>query len=172
MVHLSGDIQGAICFSDNNIGIERRMRQVIVRATRTTRITPATINRERTNVRINFSVIYEQKGDEKLIEILENHLYDIELLGPNYVAAQRVILQYNLFCFDLRELPILATAMVSGQGEVTALQLSKDPQHSQCAGEAEEKMRNAVYIPATVDGSAVASTFHEAFHHYLYDPLR
>ena len=73
MVHLSGDIQGAICFSNNDVGIEQRMRNVIVRATRTTRITPAIVDGKRTNIRFNFSVIYEQKGDEKNIEILENH---------------------------------------------------------------------------------------------------
>ncbi len=172
MVHLSGDIQGAFCFSGDTFGIEHRMRELIVRATRTTRITPATINGDRSNVRINFSVIYEQNGDEKTIEILENHLYDIESLGPHYVAAQRVILQYRLFCFDIRELPISATAKISAQGQLQALQITKDPEEVQCAGEVENKMRNSVFIPASVDGKAVASTFNEVFHHYLFDPYK
>lgn len=170
MVHLSGEMEGTICFSNDDYVIENRIRKVIVRSTRKFRITPATIDGERESVWFNFSVIYEQKGEIKTIEVLENHLYDIESLGPHYTAAQRSLSKFDLKCFDPKELPISVLANVSAEGQVAQLQFSKDPQENQCASEIEKIIRNSLYIPATVEGKPAASTYNEVFHHYQYDP--
>ena len=170
-VQFGGVMSGAVCFSNEDHVIETRMRQLIVRASKTTRIKPATIDGKEHIVWFNFSIIYSQENGIKSIEILENQLLDIESLGPHYVAAQRSHSKQDLFCFDWRELPISILARISAEGQVTDITLSKDPKNNQCADEIEKLVRKSIFIPATAEGNAVASTYNEVFHHYIYDPF-
>lgn len=170
-VRFGGVMSGAFCYSNGDHVIENRMRRLIVRASKTTRIRPATIDGKEHIVWLNFSVIYSQENGIKSIEILENQFLDAESLGPQYIAAQRSLSKQDLFCFDWRELPISILARISAEGQVTELTLSKDPNNNQCADVIEKLVRKSIFIPATVEGNAVASTYNEVFHHYIYDPF-
>lgn len=171
MAHLTGEMLGTICYSNGDFAIENRMRKVIIRAAETARISPAIIDGEKASVWFNFSVIYEQNGSAKSIEILENDLYDIESLGPHYTGAQRST-RYELHCFNpLAQLPITVIAAISAQGEMSNLQISRTPVENPCIIKAEDLMGKSVFIPAFVDGKPVPSTYNEVFHHYRYSPL-
>jgi hypothetical protein len=164
----SGKLKDLGCY--NSTEVEYAIMQAMEKATKKTRVVPASIGGKERKVYLQFGAEFIGEGDKHTIQLFLNPAEpeNIEAYGPEHIAAQRVIgkEQWQKICPTRAQWLIYARAHVSVDGKGSSVDLAHGagivPTGS-CQNAIRETVINSEFIPAMVDGEVVPSAFIEGF---------
>ena len=142
----------------------------ISQALKKARWLPAVIDGKAVQAYLQYRVLFVQKGEDRRVGFLPNPGYveNVEAYGPKHIAAQRVVGKENWqkVCPNYAKFSVLAKAHVSFEGVPSSASVSDGaglPISDTCRRAIIDTLQRSLYIPATVDGETVPSTYTEPF---------
>lgn len=168
IIRINGRFSRPYCYNDiGDVGYSREVSRIVRRATRNIRLDPPRVDSRRVSVWFNFAIIFTQEGGQQTIQVVENHLLNEAEYGLNYIAAQRWDFG-NLNCDLLPNKRFSVTAFVAETGELTGFGETESSSFDYCVRMLQRDMRRSQFIPATVAGLPVPSTYEELFGDFQY----
>jgi len=109
--------------------------------------------------------VFVRSGEERDIRILPNHLHNVDELGIDYVAPQRVLgdPSFSEPCSDIKSVLVAAEIGEDGRPSDVTIVDSLDEGIEDCLEAFVELMTNSRYIPARRDGVPVRAKYLEIF---------
>jgi len=142
----------------------------ISQALKKARWVPATIDGKAVEAYLQYRVLFVQKGEDRRVGFLPNpgYIENVEAYGPKHIAAQRVVGKegWQKVCPNYAKFSVLAKAHVSFEGVPSSISVSDGaglPISDTCRQAIIDTLERSQYIPATVDGETVPSTYTEPF---------
>ncbi|MEZ5490862.1 MAG: hypothetical protein R3F50_11140 [Gammaproteobacteria bacterium] len=160
-----GKFSSAVCYeNEDQTNLSKKAGATILRAMRVSRIHPALVDGVHAWVWYNFSVLYKQDGPEQSIQVVDNHLINADVYGMNYTSAQRYDRKSWRCRFRGKKHHAVLTATISASGEITETSLIGDEAMSRtCRDSIVHAVEQSKFIPATIEGKPVSSTYAEIF---------
>jgi hypothetical protein len=156
-----GRIREAKCSATNDPS--QKFALAVSRKTKSSRITPATVDGKDEEVDFQFSVVFTRVGETETIDVYTNNRKNLDRFGPDYVSAQRYS-PYELpdDC-KLRRLSflILEVAVVTVEGTVRESDLHVDEVGiaKTCDVALRAITKNSRFVPAFHEGLPVESVW-------------
>ena len=125
---------------------------------------PATRDGSRQRVMIDFSVRFVKEGGSENIYVYPNFAVGTEILGPEYIAPQRIIRRLrpggDECLFQISD--YWAGVLVSEEGIAMDVSISEPHNMTErCVNEHSRMIGDLLYIPARKDGVAVQASYYE-----------
>lgn len=171
-IGLNGRFSNPYCYDDiEDLSFSREVSNRVRRATRNIRLEPARVDERIVAVWFNFSIIFTQQAGEQSAQVVENHMVNEAEYGLDYIAAQRWN-DSSWSCGLLPNIRFNVTAFISENGELTGFGETENFNNDHCLRMVQRNMRSSQFIPATIDGSPVPSTYIELFGDLSYSTFK
>ena len=163
----SGSVRSPICFDRDETNSP--FFPVVMRSARGSRMIPATVDGVNVFVEmVQFSVLFQQRGEQQAIVVYPNHGNNRQFYGDNYIAAQRYGVTQSIRCsmLDDRYWAVSYRRMVfslDANGEVGEEIEAMDRAMGDCLTAFENFIKKSTYIPAYFEGKPVDSVVVEWF---------
>jgi hypothetical protein len=163
----SGSVRSPICFDRDETNSP--FFTVVMRSARGSRMIPATVDGVNVFVEmVQFSVLFQQRGEQQAIVVYPNHGNNQQFYGDNYIAAQRYGVTQSASCNTRTdrsgEINVRMVFSLDANGEVGEEIEAMDRAMGDCLTAFENFIKNGTYIPAYFEGKPVDSVVVEWFY--------
>ena len=158
----SGSVRSPICFDRDETNSP--FFPVVMRSARGSRMIPATVDGVNVFVEmVQFSVLFQQRGEQQAIVVYPNHGNNRQFYGDNYIAAQRIWRDSEYGCFHRTDINVRMVFSLDANGEVGEEIEAMDRAFGNCLTAFERFIKKSTYIPAYFEGKPVDSVVVEWF---------
>ena len=162
----SGSVRSPSCFDRDETNSP--FFPVVMRSARGSRMIPATVDGVNVFVEmVQFSVLFQQRGEQQAIVVYPNHGNNRQFYGDNYIAAQRYGVTQSAGCNPRTdrygEINVRMVFSLDANGEVGEEIEAMDRARPDCLTSFENFIKKSTYIPAYFEGKPVDSVVVEWF---------